>query len=469
MMKRWLAVILVALLAAPSAVFAQARPAGVVTTLEGNVTARRVALPNPVPLQFKSDVLLQDQVATGDKSLARMLLGGRAVVTVRERSLLTITDVPATQSSTIDLESGKFSLAVAREKMRPGEEILIRTPNAVAGVRGTVVVTDVTRQGAQLTGAAAVVTRFYVLRGTITVQQLDPVTKQPIGAPLTVGTLQAYIGAGSAPPRIAPVSPEEVAQIIAGLTPSIIGGSGSSGPTGGGGAGKEQVKAQAVQTAMTLLTELTSDTQFGTEPPLTTALFAPAGVLEPMQTVSTTLINIFSGSGASLEECIVSAGISVGLIDTLFSFDGDFTSTSLSALFQFAGQSFSTKSSFITVTKNGKVILAGPLADFFNSTVFAGGSLLDIRGSLKSTGSSALLALDPTQITAAKSLILLNGGSLTLAGPLLTDTNGTIMTAGSFLDMSNGATHPAPAPTPSSSSPGPPSPRSPRSPCRMRR
>ena len=67
----------------------------------------------------------------------------------------------------IELESGKFALAVAREKMRPGEEIQIRTPNAIAGVRGTVVITEVNRQGAQLTGNPAVVTNFYVLRGTI--------------------------------------------------------------------------------------------------------------------------------------------------------------------------------------------------------------------------------------------------------------------------------------------------------------
>jgi hypothetical protein len=438
MMKRCLAVVLVALLAAPSAVFAQATKAGVVTTLEGNVTARRVALPNPVPLQFKSDVFLQDQVATGDKSLARMLLGGKAVVTVRERSLLTLTEVPG--KSTIDLETGKFSLAVAREKMRPGEEILIRTPNAVAGVRGTVVVTDVSRQGAQLTGAPAVVTRFYVLRGTITVQQLDPVTKQPIGALLTVGTLESYTVAGAAPPRVAPIPPGQVGQIIAGLMPvspnRVVVAVGEAET-------KAQVKEQQVQTAETLLTELTGNTQFVPvhAPSLTTGIFEPLGVLEPLVAVQNPdVINIFSASGTSLEECIVAAGIDNLLIETFFSFDGDFTSTSLLALFQFTNQSFFTRSSFITVTKNGKVILAGPLASFTNSSLFTEGSLLEILGSLKSTGSSSLLALDPTQITAAKSLILLNGGSLTLAGPLLNDTNGTIMTAGSFLAMTNGAT-----------------------------
>ena len=117
MIKRTLAGLLVALLAAPSAVVAQDPKAGVVTVVEGNVTKRRVALPDPVPLKFKDDVFLQDTVTTGDQSLARLLLGGKAVVTVRERSVLTITEVPG--RSTIDLESGKFALAVAPVGIRP--------------------------------------------------------------------------------------------------------------------------------------------------------------------------------------------------------------------------------------------------------------------------------------------------------------------------------------------------------------
>ena len=173
MIKRCLAVFLSASLLTPSVALAQQPKAGIVTTLEGNVTVRRVALPDPVALRFKDDVLLQDTVTTGDKSLARMLLGGKAVVTVRERSALTITEIPG--RSVIELENGKFALAVAREKMRPGEEIQIRTPNAIAGVRGTVVITEVNRQTAQLGRAAgSVLTNFWVLRGSITAQPLEP-------------------------------------------------------------------------------------------------------------------------------------------------------------------------------------------------------------------------------------------------------------------------------------------------------
>ena len=95
--------------------------AGVVVTLQGSATARRAPLPQPVALRFKDDVFLQDKIATKERSLVRLLLGGKASVTIRELSQLTITEVPG--RSAIDLASGKISLAVARERMRPGEVI----------------------------------------------------------------------------------------------------------------------------------------------------------------------------------------------------------------------------------------------------------------------------------------------------------------------------------------------------------
>src|SRR5437763_445511 len=105
---------LIALL--PSPAFAQATKAGVVTTLEGHVTVTRVALASQ-PLKFKDDVFVDDKVTTGDRSIARILLGGTAVVTVPERSTLTITEVPG--KATIDLHAGKIAPPVAQDQMGP--------------------------------------------------------------------------------------------------------------------------------------------------------------------------------------------------------------------------------------------------------------------------------------------------------------------------------------------------------------
>ncbi len=152
----------------PGSVSAQATKAGVVTTLQGNVTAARTTAAQPVALKFKDDVFVNDRVVTGDRSLARLLLGGKAVVTVRERSALTITEVPG--RSTIDLDSGKVAVAVAKDKMQPGEQVEVKTPNAVAAVRGTVFIAEVVRATASADNAQGGTTaNFYVLTGTVAV------------------------------------------------------------------------------------------------------------------------------------------------------------------------------------------------------------------------------------------------------------------------------------------------------------
>lgn len=138
----------------PAFALAQQSPAGVVTTLHGSATVARTAVPQEVPLKFKDDVFYRDRISTKESSIVRVLLGGKALVTVRELSVLTISEEPG--RATVDLESGKIALAVARKLMRPGESIEIRTPNAIAAVRGTVVVVEVIRAtaAAQLSPAA---------------------------------------------------------------------------------------------------------------------------------------------------------------------------------------------------------------------------------------------------------------------------------------------------------------------------
>jgi hypothetical protein len=222
---------------------AQPSKAGVVTTLEGNVTATRPAVPQPVALKFKDDIFLQDRIATGDQSLARMLLGGKAVVTVRERSVVTITEIPG--RSTIEIDSGKFALSVARERMRPGEIIEIRTPNAIAGVRGSVIVTDVNPAPGQ---PNAVLSNLYVLRGTLDAQGRDPSTGAPLGTPQTLTGLQQFQVAGIGTPVISPIRPEQIPGIQAGLQPRT---------KSHGDAANPLLTSQAVQTAVALVNSFT--------------------------------------------------------------------------------------------------------------------------------------------------------------------------------------------------------------------
>src|SRR2546427_864872 len=185
-MTRVLGMLLALTIAIPAVASAQER-VGVATTVVGPVTITHEAT-SPAPLKFKDDVLLNDRVTTGDKGFARMLLGGKAIVTARERSVITITEVPGV--STIDLVSGRISVAVVKSRMRPGEVVEIKTPNAVSGIRGTIVV-------AEVVGGVSTIT---VLRGLVDVYRRDPVTGNAVGRATPRGVRESIpVKAGPGP------------------------------------------------------------------------------------------------------------------------------------------------------------------------------------------------------------------------------------------------------------------------------
>jgi hypothetical protein len=83
---------------APAA--AQAPAAGVVNRLEGTAAVARATTPQTTPLKTRDAVYLRDLVTTGEQSRAQLLLGGKAMVTIREQSLLRITEPPRSTSRT---------------------------------------------------------------------------------------------------------------------------------------------------------------------------------------------------------------------------------------------------------------------------------------------------------------------------------------------------------------------------------
>jgi hypothetical protein len=179
---------------------------GVVTNIEGTATVARLTQPDVRPLSFKDDVFLRDRITTGERSFVRVLLGGKATVTARERSVLTITEVPGV--ATVQLGEGRISVAVSKALMKPGEVIEIKTPNAVTAIRGTVVVADVEPAG---NGYRSTIT---ILRGLVDVTRLDA-TAGLVGPAVKVGALQrvSVLGAGpvSAPTSISPEAARRLA------------------------------------------------------------------------------------------------------------------------------------------------------------------------------------------------------------------------------------------------------------------
>jgi hypothetical protein len=78
--------------------------------------------------------------------------------------------------------------------------VQIKTPNAMAGVRGTVVIADVA-EPVQVGGS--VTTRFTLLTGIVDVTRLDAGTGQPTGQPVMLHPLQTIAVTGHTPPGAA--------------------------------------------------------------------------------------------------------------------------------------------------------------------------------------------------------------------------------------------------------------------------
>ena len=121
--------------------------AGKVSTLIGQATVTHAAVATPEAIKANNDVFIRDRLATAEKSILQVLLVSRALVTVRELSILTITEQGG--RSTVGIEAGKLSFGLAAPAggpgAGPGQLYEIRTPNAVAAVRGTILIVETRR------------------------------------------------------------------------------------------------------------------------------------------------------------------------------------------------------------------------------------------------------------------------------------------------------------------------------------
>lgn len=211
-----LAVAVALICAGPALAIAQSEEsAGVVTTVNGDATLfPAVAAAQPVSLRLRDEIFVRDRIQTQERSLVRVLLGGKALITVRELSVLTVTEDAG--RVTVGLQSGKIGVAVVKARMRPGEIIEIRTPNATAAVRGTVFVVDVypVKPG-QAPGGQTTTTRVHLFHGALDVSaRLDP--SNPT---VRLAELQSVVVSGTTLGAVTPISRDAVAAITADLKP----------------------------------------------------------------------------------------------------------------------------------------------------------------------------------------------------------------------------------------------------------
>src|SRR5499427_4636804 len=202
-----------ALAAVPALAQAQATPeVGVVTTLQGEATVARASTTSPLPLKFRDSIFEKDRINTGEKSIVKVLMGGRAIVTVRELSVLTVTEEVG--RTVVNLESGKIAVGVAKQRMKPGETFEVHTPNAVAAVRGTVFIVEVNRQGAQAGGGnLAASTQVTTVNGTVQVGA-SAVTS----ALVNVNALQRVGVVGTNLGPLQNVTPQQLNQLVGTFT-----------------------------------------------------------------------------------------------------------------------------------------------------------------------------------------------------------------------------------------------------------
>ena len=387
------------------------RGVGVVTTLAGTVTVARASLPAPLPLHFKDDVFVRDHIATAEKSVVRVLLGGKALVTVRELSSLTIKE--ETGRSTVDLASGKIAMGVVRQRMRPGEVIEIRTPNAIASIRGTVLAVELLPVPGGTTGARSYTTKVHVLHGLVEVS--DP--NNPGAPAVQVGALHSWSRTGSEPFSQTSLSPSAAEQVFSAFrsAPQIAEGPAEFIATV---TTREQAKALAV--AEFLAPEMAGAGAGGDGGSSPSPAAQSAGT---PHITDAPIIPLVASPSMGKPAPTPGAG------------------PTGQARLSYNGQTITARGSLYSLTAGQTDSPIVPILEAVSSSLSVGQSLMDVTGgaTFASTGPAPLLYLDPSKLSATSALTLGGGATFGLTGTLFHDGNGGLDFRSDLMSVSGGA------------------------------
>lgn len=434
-----------ALLLAAAPAFVQQASAGegigVVTAIQGQATVSRVALPQPAALRFKDDVFFRDQIATREHSTVRLLLGGKGSFTVREQSQVTLDESVTPDGgrrSVIGLLAGKIGAAIAHALMRPGESVEIHTPNAVAAVRGTVLIAEyIPPQGsaaasqpillasaargpflAQAAGAGGT-SNFFVLSGqvTITPQGQPPLTLGPLQA-VSVTATPGGVQAGA----VQNITPAQAAQAAQGLE--------TGKPHTGEAEGSKTAQAQAEVAAA--ITNVILQATTGQPTTNITAPNPPNNTVAPVVPSVVTQLTVALAPGTSLMTFT----------------SGDTTRDLPSGPLLSLGANPPASSGGVAVSGSGTVLVTSPLVAEVGNPITHSGAMLtsdsssivgdssetktplvSIEGtSVTNTGGPALEFTNSTLDLGSRPLVKLLGGSTfeTDAGPIIRVSGGSL-------------------------------------------
>jgi len=415
----------------------------VATAVTGQVTVSHAASSTPQPLRFKDEVFLRDRISTAAQSLARLLLGKKALLTVRELSELELIDQSGI--STVQLFLGKVAIGVARQRMSPGETVEIRTQNAVAAIRGTVVVAEMLTPP----GSSVPVTRLHVLSGYI-----DVTTPGNPGAPpLRMVAPSSVTVTGNTIDKAVSLDAVARAALLSDLQSSrpnptrlldalVLG---------------EQARAAALGRIITRTAEESLEAPqappVDTKAPLTpttptdpgTSSVGDASALPFIysnQTVNVPgdLYEVPPASNRSLSTDLLRATNSMLTIGgDILQVKGSLSSSTALPFISLNGGASAAETA--TLLRNGTLSLTGPLFDAVNSAVtFSGPALLaaQANSSLTGTGSSPFVSFTGGSLTfgaRTNGVSLDSGSTASLAGPLFTAHGTPIMGSSDFVTV----------------------------------
>lgn len=449
---------------------------GVVTGLQGRVDLSRQPAPTPVPLRFRDDLFLRDVINTQQESVARMLFGGQSTVTVRELTRLEVRaellPTGATRS-TYDLADGKIRVNIAPKLLRPGDLIEIRTPNAVATVRGSVLIAEyISAIGRSL---------FTLIAGSAII---TPAGQAPfILGPNSEVTISGTLATGTQAGPIETVTAAAAAEANKGL---------EVGPAYTAEANLEQVAEAQLNTATQLATVLVGAPVSPAEAPVTvtapvstevTTAPIQSEVTEPVSEVTaqpfplilpgptplvlsgttvsqpapTSLIELAPGATVTISTSLLDVSDSTLNVDTnvLLVENATLTSTTTAPLLIVDPSTVSVGGNLVLVGSGGTLSLSGPLLSLTGtpasegtaavpSSIASTGALVTVSGDgqfkATITGTDPLVTLQASTLTSGGPLLDLQNSSLNLVGPVARLTGGSTLrnTAGPVIRISGG-------------------------------
>lgn len=144
---------------------------GTVLAVDGTAEARAANATAWEPLQFRAAIFLNDTVRTVANSKLKVLLRDDTIMTLAERSEMQFTEsvlTPQQRRTVVSLAVGKLKV-LTTGLFGGGSATEVRTPNTVAGVRGTTFVVIFIPPD---------ITQVIGLDGVVTVRSLNPAIPQ---------------------------------------------------------------------------------------------------------------------------------------------------------------------------------------------------------------------------------------------------------------------------------------------------